>query len=127
MSALLDRLLASRSAVAVQTDWKSDVVETRDKGVITDPNLYQSSPATHSKSAQTDSSALRTKSKSVATDPEITGTNTYFFTSHTNSIEIKRINNLRLNNANKKLTNYMLIINYSNKNYKINTLLRTTV
>ena len=76
MSALLDKLLVTKTSVAVQTDWKSAVTETRDVGVATDRRFRQrwsALPPIRSMSTQTEVSALKYKDESVATDPEITG------------------------------------------------------
>ena len=76
MSALLDKLLVAKTTVGVQTDWKSDVVETREASVSTDRifrERFSALPNTRSMSAQTEMSALRYKDESVATDPDITG------------------------------------------------------
>jgi len=81
MSALLDKLLISKTSVAVQTDWKNDVIETRDVGVSTERifrERFSPLPSLRSMSAQTEVSALRSKDKSVATDLEITGLSNYF-------------------------------------------------
>ncbi|CAG2121350.1 unnamed protein product, partial [Medioppia subpectinata] len=75
MSALLDKLLTVKTSVAVQTDWKSDVIETRDASVSTDRifrERFSPLPITRSMSAQTEVSSLRYKDESVATDPQIT-------------------------------------------------------
>ncbi|CAG2103270.1 unnamed protein product, partial [Medioppia subpectinata] len=76
MSALLDKLLTVKTSVAVQTNWKSDVIETRDASVSTDRifrERFSPLPNTRSMSAQTEVSSLRYKDESVATDPQITG------------------------------------------------------
>ncbi len=91
MSALLDKLLVAKISVAVQTDWKNDVVETRDVAVSTDrlfSDILSHLPSTRSMSAQTEVSALRSKDKSVATDLEITGLIFYFFLSCQKFIKI---------------------------------------
>lgn len=92
MSALLDKLLVAKTSVAVQTDWKNDVVETRDVGVSTErifrERLSSPLPSFRSMSAQTEVSALRSKDKSVSTDPDITGLSNYL---HFTTFESSRV------------------------------------